>query len=79
MITLHATIHDGSISLLPNSFAGDIRVDPIWISPHRRIYLAKLYRRTCVIRYGLLELRAEFSIVQEHVWVVEPSVEMSLY
>ena len=79
MIALHTTVHNGSIPLLPNSFSCRIDIDPIWIPPHSRIYLSKLDGSTCVIQDGLLKSRVEVSVVEEHIGVMEPPIEVPLH
>lgn len=78
MVTFHSTIHDGSISLFRNALFSNLRVDPIWESPCFRVDKSKLYGSACIILDGLLEGFVELFIVQEYIWVVIPSVEMSL-
>jgi hypothetical protein len=78
VVTFHSTVHDSSISLLSNTLLRNLRIDPIWESPHLRVDLSKLHWGAGVICYRLLESRVEFSVVQEDVWVVVPSIEMPL-
>ena len=77
MVALHAAIHDCLISLFRDALFGDLRIDPIWESPHTRVNLTKLHRRTRVIGYYLLKRRVELAIIEEDIWVVIPSVEMT--
>lgn len=79
MVALHATIHNRGVSLLPYSFSRGFDVNPIRISPHARIYLAKLHRGTCVIQNSFLECGIEIAIVEEHVGIMEPPIEMPLH
>ena len=79
VVTLHPTIHDCCISLLSCAFLCRLDVDPIWVSPHGRIYFPKLDRGACVILDRLLESGIEISIIQEHIGVVKPSVEMPFH
>ena len=79
MITLHATVHDGGVTLLRDAFSCHVVIDPIWIAPHAGINLPKLYRSAGVIGHVVLEGLFEIAVVKEHIWVVEPSVKVSLY
>lgn len=79
MVALKSTIHDGSISLLRDTFLGDFGIDPVGITPHLGANLAKLNRSRGVITDRVLEGLVEIPIVKENVWVMIPSVEMSLY
>lgn len=78
VITLHATVHDGGVALLSNALLGYVDVDPVGEAPHARVNLSKLDGGAGVVANHLLEGRVEIAIVQEDVWVMEPSVEMSL-
>lgn len=78
VITLHATIHDGSITLLPNAFLGNLMVKPIWETPHGGIDFAKLHWGAGIVGDGVLELIVKVTVVQEHIRVVPPSVEVPL-
>jgi hypothetical protein len=79
VVTLHSTVHDGSISLLCNTLLGDLGVDPIWESPRSRLSnLSKFDWGARVVLNRLLKGRIEFAIVEEHVGVVIPSVEVTL-
>ena len=51
-------------------------IDPIRISPHRCVNLAKLDLATRVIGYSVLKVILEIAIVEEYVWIVEPTIEM---
>ncbi len=79
VVTFHASVHDCGVSLFPNTFSCNFVVHPVRITPHGRIDLAKLDRRTCVIGDGMFETIAEVAIIQKHVRIMEPSVEMSFY
>lgn len=79
MVTLHATIHDRLIALLSDTFSCNVLVHPIRISPHVRSDLAKLYWATRVVCDDIFEGLVELAIVQEHIWIMEPPVEMSFY
>jgi len=78
MITFHATIHDSLISLFRNALLCNLRVYPFWKSPHLRVDFPELHRGACVVLNRLFESRIEICIVQEHVGVMIPPVEMSL-
>ena len=78
MVALHTTVHDRRIPLLPDTLTGHLMVDPVRVSPHAWVNFAKLHRRTCVIRDGVFECRIEFSVIEEYVGVIEPSVEVPL-
>jgi len=76
MVTFHATVHNGLVSLFANTFSCNFFVDPIWISPHARVDLPKFYRRTCVVGDGFLEGGIEVAVIQKDVGIVEPSIEV---
>ncbi len=78
MVTFHAAVHNGLITLLPDAFACNFLVDPVRISPHTRIDLPKFDRRACVIGNGFFERRVEIAVVEEDVGVVEPAIEVTL-
>ena len=78
MVTLHTTIHDGSVPLLPYAFTGNISIHPIRVSPHAGINLAKFDGRACIVGDRLFKVGAEIPIIQEDVRVMKPSVEVSL-
>lgn len=77
VITLHTTVHDGGITLFSDALLGHVVVDPVREAPHGGIDLAELDIRADVLTDLVFEGRVEVAIVQEDVWVVEPSVEMS--
>ena len=77
MVTLHSTIHNGSITLFSDTLLCDLLIDPVWKSPMFGVDLTKFNSATGVVQNGLLEWSAEFGIVEEDIWVVVPSVEMS--
>ena len=79
MIALHTAVHDGSISLLPDPFSCCINIDPVWIPPHSWIYFSELDRSASVIQDCLLERRVEVSVVEKHVGVMKPPIEMPLH
>ena len=78
MITLHSTIHDCGIALLPDSFPCLVRIRPAWIAPHAWVYLTELYWRARVICDGFFEGGIEVSVIKEDIWIVIPAIEMSL-
>lgn len=78
MITFHATVHDSLISLFRNALLRNLRVYPVWKSPHLGVDFPELHRGACVVLNRLFEGRIEVCIVQEHVGVMIPPVEMSL-
>lgn len=77
VIAFHSTIHDDLIPLLSDPFSGYINVDPVRIPPHARVYLPKLNGRAGVIHDCVSEVGIKVAIVEEDIWIVEPSVEMS--
>ena len=79
MITFHAAIHDCCITLFPDALTGNVCIDPFRIPPHAWIDFAKLDRSACVICNSFLEMLAKVAIIQENIWIVEPTVEMSFY
>lgn len=79
MVGLHASIHDGSITLLPDALFCDIHIGPIGIAPMLRTNLAKLDGSRGVVHHRLFERAVEFSIVEKDIGVVKPAVEMSFY
>lgn len=78
MITLHTAVHDGGITLFPDAFLGHIVVNPVREAPHGGVDFAEFDIRADVLTDLVFEGRVEIAIVQEDVWVVEPSVEVSL-
>lgn len=78
VVTLHSSVHDSSITLLPDTFLGDLVVDPVRVAPHAAIDLAKLDWGTGIVLHRVHELLVEVTIVEEHVWIVPPAVEVSL-
>lgn len=79
MVALHTPIHDCSIPLLAYPFSSDIVIYPIWVSPTSRIYRSKFNRPACVIGNGLFKCRIEHVVVEKHIGIVEPAIEVSLY
>lgn len=77
MVTLHTTIHDCRVTLLPYTFESYVLVHPVRETPHRRIDLPKLHRRTRVILDCFFELVFEIPVVQEDIGVVKPTIEVS--
>ena len=78
MVAFHSTVHDGSVTLLPDALFGNLMVNPIRESPHSVVNLAKFDFRAGVVLDRCLELLVEVAIVEEHIGVVPPPVEMSL-
>lgn len=78
VVTLHASVHDSSITLFSDAFLGHLFVGPLGITPHGVIDLSKFNGSTGVVLDGKLEGVVEVPVVQKHVRIVEPSVEMSL-
>lgn len=52
-------------------------IDPIRVSPHGRVNLAKLDLTTRVVGYSVFEIILEITVVEEDIWVMEPTIEMS--
>lgn len=77
VVALHASVHDGGVTLFPNTLLGDFMINPVGITPHRLINLAKLNGGAGVVLDRRLEGVIEITIVQEDVRVVEPAVEVS--
>ena len=78
MVTFHPSIHDGRVSLLSNAFLGNIVICPLGVSPHRGVNFSKLAWSASVVLNGLFERFVEVPVVQKHIWIVIPSVEMPL-
>lgn len=78
MITLHSSIHNGSITLFADTFLRDFVIHPVGVTPHAAIDFAKFHGRTGVVFDGLLERIIEIAIVQEDIRIIEPPVEVSL-
>lgn len=76
MVALHSTIHDGSVSLLPDTFLGHLVVDPVRETPHAAFDLAELHGGAGVVLDGGHEVLVEVAIVQKNVRVVIPAVEV---
>lgn len=79
VVALHSTVHDSLVSLLPDTLFRSVDVHPVRETPHAWVDGAKLDWGTGVIRNNLFERRIEIAIVQEDVWIMEPSIEVSLY
>lgn len=77
MVALHSAVHDSSVSLLRDALLRDLGINPIWKAPHARIDLAKLNRRGRVVPYRVHECRVEISVIEKHIRIVVPSVEMT--
>lgn len=78
VVTLHSTIHDSGVALLSDAFLCHFVVNPFRITPHGIVNFAEFHRSTCIILHGILESVIKIAVVQEHIRIVEPSVEMSL-
>jgi hypothetical protein len=78
VITLHTTVHDSSVTLFPDTFLGDLVVNPVGETPHGVINLAKFHGSASVVLDGGPELLVEVAIVQEDVRVMIPAVEVAL-
>ena len=78
VITLHTTVHNGSITLFSDALLGYVVVNPVREPPHAGVDLAKLDIRADVFADLIFKGGVEVAVVQEDVWVVEPSVEVSL-
>lgn len=79
MVAFHPSVHDCSIPLLADPLSSDIVIYPIWISPTGWIYRSKFNRSACIVGNSLFECRIERVVIKEHIWVVEPPIEMPLY
>ena len=78
MVTFHATVHDSRITLLSHALLCDLRVNPVGETPHRVVDFAEFNGSTGVVLDSSLEIIVEIAIVQEHVGVVIPAVEVAL-
>lgn len=78
MVALQSTVHDSSVTLLRNALLGDLGIDPFREAPHLGANLAKLDGGRGVIFDGVLECLVEVAIVQEHVRIMIPAVEVAL-
>lgn len=78
MVALHATVHDGTVTLLGDTLFGDLGIDPVGESPHVGADLAKLDGTRGVVANRLLEGLVEVAVVEEDVGVVVPAVEVAL-
>jgi len=78
MIALHATVHNSSITLFPNTLLGDLVVNPVGEAPHGVINLAKFHRSAGVVLHSGPEFIVEIAIIKEDVGVVPPAVEVPL-
>lgn len=78
MVTFQAAVHDGSIALLRNALLGDLGVDPFGESPHFRPNLAEFDGGRRIVLHRVFKGLVEVAIIEEDVWVVVPSVEVTL-
>ena len=78
MIAFQSTIHDGGISLLGDAFLGHFGIDPVGVPPHLGADLAKLDGGRGVVGHDVFERLVELAVVEEHVRVMIPAVEMAL-
>ena len=78
VITFHSTVHDGRITLFPDTFLGHLVVHPVGESPHGGIDLAEFHGGAGVVLHGGLEVLVKVTVVQEDVRVVEPAIEVPL-
>lgn len=78
VVALQASVHHSSITLFGNAFCSNLGVDPIGEPPHIRSNLSKLHLARSMVSNGLFEVVVEIAIIEEHIGVVVPSVEMSL-
>ena len=79
MIALHSAVHNGGIALLSDTFSSLVFIGPTWIAPHVWTNLAELDRGARVIHYCVLEGRIEVSVVEEHIWIVIPPIEVPFH
>lgn len=78
MIALHTTVHDGGVTLLPDTFLGHLVVNPVGETPHGVIDLAEFHGCASVVLDGGSELIIKVAIVQEDIRVVIPAVKVTL-
>jgi hypothetical protein len=78
MIALHATVHDGLVTLLCDAFLRDCGVGPLREAPVLCRYLTPLNGCACVVQDSLFERLVEDSVVQKDIRVVVPPIEVSL-
>lgn len=78
MITLHSSIHNGSITLFADTFLRDFVIHPVGVTPHAAVDFSKFHGRTGIVFNGLLERIIEIAIVQEDIRIIEPPIEVSL-
>jgi hypothetical protein len=79
MVTGHTTVHNGCITLLRDGLLHFVHICPIGEAPVHRIDLTKLHLAAGIIPNSLLERLIELAVIEEHIWVMEPSVEMPLH
>lgn len=77
MVTLKTTVHDSGVSLLSNTLLCNLGINPVGVSPHLGANLSKLDGSGGVVADGVLEGLVEVSIVEEDIWIMIPSVEVS--
>jgi len=77
MVRFHTAIHDSSIPLTSNSLLGPRVIHPIRKPKHWFIDLSKLYRTTRSINHSSLKTRIEMLIIQKHIRIIKPPIEMS--
>lgn len=78
VVTLQTSVHDSSITLLCNALFDNLGIDPIRETPHVWSNLSKLDFTRSVVSNGLFEIFVEIAIIEEHIGVVVPPVEVSL-
>lgn len=78
VVAFQTSVHHSSIALFSNALCSNLGVDPIGEPPHIRSDLSKLNVARSMISNGLFKVVVEIAIVEEHIGVVIPSVEVSL-
>jgi hypothetical protein len=78
MVAFKSAVHDSSIALLGNALFPYLGIKPVGVSPHIMVDFAKFHGARSVVLHRLPEGRVEISIVEKHVRVVVPAVEVSL-
>lgn len=76
MITLHATIHDKRITLLPNALLCNFMISPIRETPHGAVNFPKFGMTAGIVPDGVFELLVEVCIIQENIRIIVPAIEM---
>lgn len=79
VVAFQSTVHDGSISLLCDSFFGHIVVGPVREPPHVGTDFAKFDGARSVISYRLLEVIVELAIVEKNIGVMIPPIKMAFH